>query len=384
MNRLSELDPDVGGAVRIIAFFDPLVRAGVGFATLVRATAGLAGCPVALLADGAESEVRDGGAPGKRSGEAPVVLSGARVGTVWLERPGGPLPLDEVLLERLALAAAAVWERGGAPVSMTDPALVELVIAEETGEPARARALSLLGLAPGTPLRAFAVGLPADGTGGGGLPAEALATLARRLGGRAAHLGDVGVVLARGGTLAEVATGAPRAEPPTGGPLARSLEAGSFTGVPAGGPPARSPEAGPLTEVPAGVLLGAGPVMSAARADESWRRARVALRFAGPGRPFVDHAELGALAVLADVPRDILAANPDVAAVAALPDSDRETLAAFCARGSLRAAATELHLHHTSVAKRLRNVEARLGLRLERPDDLLRAHLAVVAHGLLS
>lgn len=354
-NRLSELDPDAGGAVRIVVFFDPLVRAGVGFAALVRATAGLAGCPVALLADGAESEVRDGGPPGERSGEAPVVLSGARVGTVWLERPGGPLPLDEVLLERFALAAAAVWERGGVPVTMADPALVELVIAEETGEPARARALSLLGLAPDTPLRALAVGHPATGPRRGGPSAADLAAFARRLGGRAALLGDVGVVLARH-TPADVPAGAPRAEVLADGPFA---------------------------DLPAGVLVGAGPVMMGAESDETWRRARVALRFAGPGRPFVDHTRLGALAVLADVPPDTLAANPDVVAVAGLPESDRETLAAFCARGSLRSAAAELHLHHTSVAKRLRNVEKRLGLRLERPDDLLRARLAVVAHGLL-
>lgn len=230
-------------------------------------------------------------------------MAGARVGTVWLERPGGPLPLDEVLLERFALAAAAVWERGGVPATMADPALVELVIAEETGEPARARALNLLGLAPDIPLRALAVGREAAGPRRGGLSAEDLAAVARGLGGRAALLGEVGVVLARGGLPAE-------AESSTS-----SMLSASSAETPGARPLARPLEGGPFAEVPAGVLLGAGPVTPAAEAHESWRRAR----------------------------------------------------------GSLRSAAAELHLHHTSVAKRLRNVEARLGLRLERPDDLLRA-----------
>jgi DNA-binding PucR family transcriptional regulator len=54
-------------------------------------------------------------------------------------------------------------------------------------------------------------------------------------------------------------------------------------------------------------------------------------------------------------------------------------LEAFCRTGSLRQAAAELHLHHSSVAARLARVEQAVGWRLDTPGDRFRARLAVVA-----
>ncbi|MEV7179683.1 helix-turn-helix domain-containing protein [Kitasatospora sp. NPDC093679] len=51
-------------------------------------------------------------------------------------------------------------------------------------------------------------------------------------------------------------------------------------------------------------------------------------------------------------------------------------LAAFCRTGSLRQAAAELHLHHSSVAARLARVEEETGWRLRDPQDRFRAQLA--------
>ncbi|MGW7342549.1 hypothetical protein [Streptomyces sp. NPDC054854] len=71
---------------------------------------------------------------------------------MWLERPGAPGPLDEVLLDRFAIAASAAVERyGPARTTMADPALVELVIGADSDEAARARALRLLGFAADLP-----------------------------------------------------------------------------------------------------------------------------------------------------------------------------------------------------------------------------------------
>ena len=87
--------------------------------------------------------------------------------------PARPRPLDEVLLDRLAIAAAAVVERyGPARTTMADPALVELVISADSDEAARARALRLLGFAADLPVRVVAVRseLPLDQVGGLGLP----------------------------------------------------------------------------------------------------------------------------------------------------------------------------------------------------------------------
>lgn len=77
-------------------------------------------------------------------------------------------PADEVLLDRLAIAAAAVLERyGPAHTTMADPALVELAISGDD-QAARARALRLLGFAASSPLHVAAVrsALPLDQVAG--------------------------------------------------------------------------------------------------------------------------------------------------------------------------------------------------------------------------
>ncbi|MDG4865330.1 PucR family transcriptional regulator, partial [Streptomyces sp. T-3] len=92
---------------------------------------------------------------------APITLDDEEIGTVWLERPGPPGALDEVLLDRLAIAAAAVVEKyGPARTTMADPALVELVISADSDEAARARALRLLGFAADLPVSVVAVRSP--------------------------------------------------------------------------------------------------------------------------------------------------------------------------------------------------------------------------------
>ncbi|WP_261994038.1 helix-turn-helix domain-containing protein [Streptomyces sp. t39] len=118
--------------------------------------------------------------------------------------------------------------------------------------------------------------------------------------------------------------------------------------------------------------------------------ARAALRFAAAGPPggaVADHDELGPVALLADIPVERLRAQADVRRLAALVDGGRggqggellAALAAFCRTGTLRQAAAELHLHHSSVAARLARVEKGLGWRLRDPGDRFRAQLALYA-----
>lgn len=63
---------------------------------------------------------------------------------------------------------------------------------------------------------------------------------------------------------------------------------------------------------------------------------------------------------------------------------DMEVLDAYCATGSLRRAADLLHLHHSSVARRLEPTAKTLGIELTEPTGLMRARLALTAWGLLS
>ncbi len=102
-------------------------------------------------------------------------------------------------------------------------------------------------------------------------------------------------------------------------------------------------------------------------------------------RPAVDHDSLGASALLAQVPPDSARDNADVAAIARVADApeDLETLDALGATGSLRRAADLLHLHHSSVARRLEQIGRTLGFELTEPAGLLRANLGLTTWRLL-
>lgn len=337
--RLSALDPHAEGAIRVVAFYDTLMRRRVDLAALARASAALAECGAGIRLHGTGQVLRvapDGrdvpGTPSAADGGVPIVLDGEEIGTVWLERPGPAAPLDEVLLERLAIAAAAVVERyGPARTTMADPALVELVTSADSDPMARARALRLLGFDPDRPVRVVAVRtrVPLDRVGRLVCPDRPV---------KAAQLADVGVLLA---------TTVDRA-----------------------------------ARLPADLRAGVGDAGDPSR---SWQQARTALRFATAHRPVVHHDELGALALLAHVPEDLARENPDVVAIdriAGDPDELR-TLEAYCATGSVRRAAEVLHLHHSSVARRLGRIARTSGIELTEPAGLLRASLALAARRVL-
>ncbi|WP_328915169.1 MULTISPECIES: helix-turn-helix domain-containing protein [unclassified Streptomyces] len=336
--RLSGLDSYVGGAICVVAFYDTLMRRRVDLPALARASAGLAECVAGLRLHGTGRAIRvlpDGGEapapPSPASSTAPITLDDEEIGTVWLERPGPASPLDDVLLDRLAIAAAAAVERyGPARTTMADPALVELVISSDSDEAARARALRLLGFAVDLPVRVVAVRsrLPLDRVGGIICPGRPV---------KAALLADVGVI------------------------LATTVDPARF---------------------PAGVRAGVG---AAASPDRSWRQARTALRFTSSREPVIRYADLGALALLAEIPQDAVRDNADVAAIVRVAGNpeDLETLDAYCATGSLRQAADLLHLHHSSVARRLDQIGKALAIELTGPTGLTRARLALTAWRLL-
>jgi hypothetical protein len=339
VQRLSQLDLQAEGAIRVVMFYDTLMRRRVDLPALARASAGLAECVAGIRLLGAGRVIRF--APDGRQAAAPlappsttvqVALDEEEIGTVWLERPSPPNPLDELLLDRLAIAAAAVVERyGPARTTMADPALVELAISSDSDEAGRARALRLLGFPAELPVRVVAVRsrLPLDQIGGLICPARTV---------KAALLADVGVI------------------------LATTVNQARF---------------------PARVCAGIG---TTERPDRSWRQARTALRFTGPREPVVRYNALGALALLAEIPQDASRDNADVAGIARMAGNpeDLKTLDAYCATGSLRRAADVLHLHHSSVARRLEQLGKNLGIELSESSGLLRARLALTVWRLLN
>jgi hypothetical protein len=269
--------------------------------------------------------------PPPASTTTPITLDEEEIGAVWLERLGPPGPLDQLLLDRLAIAAAAVVERyGPARTTMADPALVELAISSDSDEAAKARALRLLGFAGDPPVRVVAVRsrLPLDQLAGVVCPTRPV---------KAATLADVGVL------------------------LATTLDPARF---------------------PAGVRAGIG---AAGSPDRSWREARAALRFTTSRHPVLHYTDLGALALLAQVPQDAARDNADVVAIARMAGNreDLKTVDIYCDTGSVRRAADLLHLHHSSVARRLEQIGKTLGIELTEPTGLIRARLALTAWRLL-
>lgn len=138
-----------------------------------------------------------------------------------------------------------------------------------------------------------------------------------------------------------------------------------------------------LARFPAGVRAGIGASDSPER---SWQEARTALRFTTPRQPVIHYDDLGAIALLAQVAPETTRKNSDVCAIALMAEKaeDLETLDAYCATGSLRRAADLLHLHHSSVARRLEQIGQHLGVELTEPTGLMRARLALAAWQLLS
>ncbi|MFK4186942.1 PucR family transcriptional regulator [Streptomyces sparsogenes] len=373
--RLSALDADAATAVRVIAHFEALLGGGALDAmSLARSTAGLAECAAGLeLPDGRGARCGPDGAalpggPGAVSQRAELGPSGR----VWLERPGRPGPFDDLILEWMAIAARTLC---GGPVrtrvspapGAADPALVELVLSARESDHDRARALRLLGLAPELPLRMVAV--RGDPSVDPGLGAVAL------LG----HAGlDAVVRVARTGPW-----GTALVQPPAGAAASPAAALRAAMADPLRGP-------GVPREAARRLRVGVGGLVPAPAARDSWAQACTALRFAVAGTPreaVADHDALGPVALLADIPAERLGALPEARRLEALAAQRNgrlaiAALAAFCRTGSLRRAAAELHLHHSSVAARLAQAEAVLGWRLRDPEHRFRAQLALYARHL--
>ncbi|PQM25449.1 hypothetical protein Sfr7A_02490 [Streptomyces xinghaiensis] len=312
--------------------------------------------------------------------------------------------------------------RAAEPPHGADPALVELVLSEREAVEDRARALRLLGLVPELPLRVVAVALAETGAAGappspgspgaagspggrrgpdalapaadGGNGAGGAETASAGSGHGAGPAPDIGVetvaLLGRSGLRGSVRIarvgplGAVLVQRPDGDPASPAEELRAAAAARPAGPEAPGQPAGRAVR---SVRAGVGGLTGALDAGVSWQQARVALRFAVAGTPeeaVTDHDDLGPVALLAEIPAERLRARPEVRALAELAAGEGggtgiAALAAFCRTGSLRQAAAELHLHHSSVAARLAHVEETLGWRLRDQQDRFRAHLALYA-----
>jgi PucR C-terminal helix-turn-helix domain len=359
LEHVAKSDAVAESGLKVIAYFDALVEHRATLEACVRAAAALSQCVAGLRDDSSPVYVRfnrrgvlvDG--PRAPSTSRPVRIGDRDVGEVWLEREEGPALLDELIVERMALAAGVLWRASPRP-SRSIAGLIEVVLGAATAPDDRARAMQLLALSPERPLEVAAVA--SDD------PDQLSAGLARvhqslreehREGPRAlvtsAALGNVGAVLAQ--------HGAGRGED--------ALD------------PRRLPALEP------GFVVGVASARPATHAADAWQQAQTAMRFCGMlglGN-IVDYEDLGSLATLAELPAGVVSSNPDIRAIANLATTSRgqavlDTLEQRLASGSIRETAAALYLHHSSVRYRLRQAEEALGLELENPRSRLRVALA--------
>lgn len=323
--RLAALDPDAGAALRVISYFDRLTEGRAGLESLVRGAAVLSGCPARLVdeergvrvrveADGLR---RDDGTPLDPAWpSAPLTPGGPPA--VWLERTGPSDGVHAMVLERAAAAARVVLDRtrGRAPADARadDPASLEVLLDASATEHARHQAAVRLGLRDVASARV--------------------------------------VVTAEDGPRVEAVPAADGGAPVTGGRRA-----------------------------------GVGPAVPVRDLPASCAAARTALRCTAegndqdPGPRTVYADELGGLVVLAESVGPGTEPVPDVRAleraVAAAPWV-AATLHAVAFSTSLRAAAAELTVHHSTLQDRLAQAEHWLNWPVHDPHGRLRLQLALV------
>ncbi|MEU0073546.1 helix-turn-helix domain-containing protein [Streptomyces sp. NPDC006332] len=315
--RLTALDPDAGAAVRVIAYFDRLSESRAGLEALVRGAAVLAGVPARLVDAERRVQVRVEAEGTRRDTDGPPDPAWPSAALA----PGGP---------------PALWlERAEA-----GPSVVDAVILERAAGAVRLVLDRTRGRAPADDPALVETVLDATA------PDQARLHAARGLG-------------------LDPAAPARALAPHDGRPRVVGAHPGT---------------------VPSTGRLGVGPAVPVLDLPHSWTAARTALRFTAdgtaqdPGQRVVYADELGGIALLADLVAPGAEPPPDVRdldAAAAVTPWLLPTLHAVASTASLRAAAAEANVHHSTLQDRLTHAEHLLGWPVRTPQGRLRLHLAL-------
>jgi hypothetical protein len=312
----------------VISHFDALVDQRASTAALLRAAAALANAPAGLhdgttgrtaRVDTAGRAMPGPGATDAAPGCPRVEIDQGHATSIWLERPGEPGPLDQLILERCAQALRTTLRGVHGPVS--DAAAVRIACDSHVTIQERAAALGALRLAGRVTIVAT--------------PATSAPSAKRR-----ALIGDTWALL-----LSD-------SEPPEA-----ALPAGACAGI------AHVHDG----DVPTGWL----------RASQALQ---LAIDPAAGGPAHVRHEELGAIATVAEAfaPRKAAAA-PDVQAIERLRARRPwvpTTLYHVVGQQSMRQAAAALHIHHSTLRQRVDWLEEQLGYSVRNPNGRLRAATA--------
>ncbi|OII40015.1 helix-turn-helix domain-containing protein [Plantibacter sp. MMLR14_011] len=315
VGRLTALDPEASEGLKVIAYFDALVAGGVNTEALARGAAVLTGVPAGVRSPEAAVRVDPAGhrLPVGPSDWPTRTVAGD--GSVWLERVGAAHANDAIVLERFALAVALLRSRRHPQADSS----VQILLDADRSESERSQAAERLSLS-GSALRAVAT--------------------------------------------------APSVHPP-GGPSALVVGAGGMLRATiVSGPDG----AAGLSDVDG--VAGIGRAGVATQLVRSWAEAQQAITLTDAAHRVVDIADLG---VLADAVRELAATaarSPDVSALAALDNRAARVLDALVRGDSVRSAAQELGIHHSTLQGKHEHFARILGYDPREPVGRARYELA--------
>ncbi|WP_235738575.1 PucR family transcriptional regulator [Nocardioides alcanivorans] len=351
-------------AMELTARFDRLVEEQVTPDDLLRSAAEMAGCPVGALAPGGATARYDAAG---RVPTAPHLVTPRRSDdwTVWLEREGAAQPHDDLLAQRVMAALRLLQQLRSSsmpPPSLGDSGLVDLLLSDSEGWDRRIRAAELSGIDPHHSLQVLVASTTDTNSSVTGI-----AAMIAELTGRKVH---------RGATRDDLTCFVVRAPEVSAAQLALDLHAQIAEGHPSH----------QVTPDERGPWIGIGTRVHVLEASRSREEARRALEFTSSrwhGRRAIAHEKLGALELITHLPVAQVLAHPDLRRldeIAATESGaiDIDTLEAFFMYGTLRRAADGLHVHHSTVADRLRRIEAVMGWSLEDPNDRFKAALTLI------
>jgi hypothetical protein len=353
LNQLSELNADAGAAVGWIASFDQLIARHADFTEITRSTAGLASC-VAGFSDhvhgveicvGPDGRDVDGLRFSERATSRALVNNDENT-SVWLARTNGQNPLDELITERMAIAIGLTFDRIYKPNSiLTDSvALAELLDCGRS-EVDRLWSGRILGFDGDVLVRVLAIrtGLMTSDSARSNIDSYIQIIQSH---------GEIARAASIGGMLAVATT---------------CLE--------------------PETDLSSEMFAGVGSVVRIAQAANSWHEAVSAIRFTRPmpgmaTDNFVRFEDLGVFGALSQIPIDAIRIVTEVGLLDKLSCTQSginliQALDSYVRMGSMRGAASELFLHHTSVAARIEQVGEALGFAVSTSEGALRAKLAL-------
>ncbi|WP_411557492.1 hypothetical protein [Plantibacter sp. MPB07] len=315
VGRLTALDPEASEGLKVIAYFDALVAGGVNTEALTRGAAVLAGVPAGARTPEAAVRVDPAGhrLPVESADWPTRTVAGD--GSVWLERVGVAHANDAIVLERFALAVALLRSRRHPQADSS----VQILLDADRSESERSQAAERLSLS-GSALRVIATSPSVHPQGG-----------------------PSALTVGTGGVLRATIISGPDSVP------------------------------GPST---VDGVAGIGRPGVATQLVRSWADAQLAISMTDASHRVVDIADLG---ILADAVRELAATAagvPDVSALAALDDRAVRVLDALVRGDSVRSAAQELGMHHSTLQGKHEHFTRLLGYDPREPVGRARYELA--------